>query len=159
MTFCGSPHGRPVLNSHMPAISHPPTNRVQHGPRVREELAVPAERQQVDAGDRHAMPAIAFEQRALDDAIDLGDQRVRGVVAADDVVAAVLLHHLRPGVGAVQRHPLRHPLVHHHLRRVVPDAAVVAIELGDRPELRIRTAQLVARERRAGEPRWSLRSR
>ena len=46
-----------------------------------------------------------------------------------------------------------------HLRRVVPDPAVVPVELGDLRELRERPAQLVARERRAREPRRPLETR
>src|SRR4029450_12919567 len=95
----------------------------------------------------------AFEERALHDAVDLGDQRGHGVVAADDAVVPVLFHHLRPRVSAVQRHTTPRPLVRHQLRGVVPDAAVVAIELGDRTELWVRTAELVARER------WACKAR
>ncbi len=70
-------------------------------------------------------------------------------VAADLVAAAVLLDHLRPRVVARERQAARHALVEDELRRVVPDLAVVAIELGDLAELRERPAQFIARQRRA----------
>ena len=121
-----------VLNSHMPATSQPPASASTTGSASVQELAVAAERQVVDAGDRDAVPAIALVGRPLHDAIDVGDQRVGGVVAADLVAAAVLLDHLRPACRCRRAMmPSDIALVDDELRRVVPDLPVVAIELGD----------------------------